>query len=788
MGDPRCRLGGATSARRGAAGRPRRSPARAAAIALALVFAVGAARPAAASGRAAFSVEVTAAAGETWRADALAAALRIDLVDDHLALAPPGGPAQLAVRGELAGEVLRYAIAHAAGAPARGELALRGADRRAIASALRDELRRVARPIEGPPIAPPIALPAPDVHAGALAALGALGALVGAPLALGAALLRGRRSALAQTRALRQCGLAVVAVIAAAWGLVAHGEHLPAASPLVMPLGGLAWGALVAAALPRVAPPLPGLHRVAQRELGAVAAAWLGAAARRAVAAAILALAATGALAALAAQLGSPPLITFGALAPALALAARLAGRATVEVLALRLDVELVDGDASASQPWHAQIRAYLVGYLRRANLAVDEHLLDRVRFLPGRLTAAGAAAGAEVVVYGGGLTHSRVVIERAALEHALAPYGRPHDHLVPRVSTLHWTHWSLGLVLPSEPEVKPASLADREPQTIEVEAARERSGLGEPPTLSGIIEPTALDPRTSYRPAEDPLWLDWDPGEEYDGTDAADKDYLFGALIRALGEVQRREDRGGTLALAWRRWIGPTAGGRLGGRVARALWAPGAARRAALGDVAAVLGGARHHLAQYLAWQLWRQEAQLTARAYVPELEQRSRALIAAIDRGEPAAPGAYLPAAATARARLAQLRGFLAPSAAPRTRRARVALGALGVAGAAAAATLAVQAVRYRDTWHARVADQDRAAAGSGSASAAPAPAPPPPASPAAPPPAAPAAPPPGSPAPSGARGLPAADPAAAPIERNPRSTPRGNPDGQGPPTSSR
>jgi hypothetical protein len=107
------------------------------------------------------------------------------------------------------------------------------------------------------------------------------------------------------------------------------------------------------------------------------------------------------------------------------------------------------------------------------------------------------------------------------------------------------------------------------------------------------------------------------------------------------------------------------------------------------------VLGGARHHLAQYLAWRLWRREDLTTARAYVPELEQRSRTIAAAIA----AAQGD-----AGLRARLARLCRFTAGGEPGRPRRRRLALAIALLAGASAVAALAAQAVLYHPIWEQR------------------------------------------------------------------------------------
>jgi hypothetical protein len=269
-------------------------------------------------------------------------------------------------------------------------------------------------------------------------------------------------------------------------------------------------------------------------------------------------------------------------------------------------------------------------------------------------------------------------------LELALAPTGRPHDYAAPRVSTLHWTQWNAGLVVPTEPGAKLASVEERQVHHLTDEGELVREPLGEPPTLAGIIEPEDLDPRKSYRPHEDPLWLDWDSGEEYDGTDAGDRDFLFGALVRALGDIQRGTARANTLVLAMRlrrplRWLD-------------ALGRP----FDALGDVHAALAGARHHLVQHLAYQKWHREDLLTARAYGPELEAASRTILA-------------LPDAATER-RLNTLAPLVRGAArVPPARWRKLALAGAIVVGAGGALVAVVDAVRYHATYQQRVEKPD-------------------------------------------------------------------------------
>jgi hypothetical protein len=495
-------------------------------------------------------------------------------------------------------------------------------------------------------------------------------------------------------------------------------EEPAATSSLVLLLaGGLAWGALIALCLPLVFPPLVGLHRAEHRELFPVMGAWLSVAMQRVVWVAIVSAPLVAGVWLVQPMFGVA--LAWGVVLPIAAIALRVVWIGVRRLVARRLDRELVDGVASVHNPWHAQVRAYLRGYLARANLDVDETLVDRMRFYPGREDEA-------IHAYAG-----RVVIGRAILERALAPYGRPHDFEMPRVSTLHWTHWNSGLVMATESDQKLATREDRDPSkhaTVE-EGVHERIALGEPPTFTGVVEPVALDPRTHYRPEDDPSWLDWDPGEEFDGTDAGDKDFLFGALVLAMGAVQRHEDA--TVSLWLRRLSTRSAVARViaaVGNIVDAVVGPlrrfFAAQTAALADVHATLAGARHHVAQYHAWRLWRRDDLLTSRAYVPELEATSRAIGRALDRedaqrrdarGERGGRGAERldvhrrdPEAMMLRRRIAQLRAFTEPLRAHGRVRRRVFVAFAMFAGIALVAVLAVQAVLYRATYEERIDEQ--------------------------------------------------------------------------------
>lgn len=645
-----------------------------------------------------------------WRGDALSQTLAADLADDQLApRAPPGcgGPCsdaalraagvELVMRAALdRGAAIDYelrALWPGAPPPVRGRLVLRGLDRTGFAGVLRDQLHRLARTTSDDAAALDQARPAQPAAppaAGATAQLGGVpgpgGIAVALAIALGVlatpilfGLVRDRRL-VARAAALRTLlGVASLGALGLAISAIDPGNG----DGVVRAAGGIAWGAFAAVALPVVVPPLVGLARIDYRELGRVLAAWCGLVIQRA-----LLVAAVYAPVALAVWRvgggagdgdGPPPVVL---ILPLALLAWRQWVRLVVAVTAERLDAALVDPAADAAG-WQAAVRGYLIGYVRRNGLSIDDDLLDRLIVLP--------ATGDEVCVYGGGATPTRLAIPRKMLELALAPAGRPHDYAAPRVSTLHWTEWNTGLVMATEAGAVIATREQRQPRDPDGDPGEQaREHIGEPPTLAGVIEPTALDPRKRYRPHDDPAWLDWDSGEDYDGTDAGDRDFLFGVLIGALAELQRHGDRLQTLALVLRR------GGRFTAPVGRLL--------ERLSDVAgdrhAALQGARHHLVQYLGWLAFQREELLTARAYAPELAAMSRRVLGEL-AGPVAATARPSPAAARARHRLGQLAGFVEGAPPTRARWRRLAVAGAVLAGAGAAALAVADAVRYHATY---------------------------------------------------------------------------------------
>jgi hypothetical protein len=617
-----------------------------------------------------FSVEVSAA--ESWRADALATVLRTDLADEQQTY---GDRPDLVVRIAIEPDGLHYELralwAHAP-APIRGVIEL-GATRVDVAGVLRDRMHRLARTAHRELVVSAIELPSAGM---VLLALAGLLVLLALPLVI---VSRSRRGGVrAALPALREAAISIAIASAVALGLALVGD-VPNVEGIVVGAGGLAWGTWLVATFPIVFPPLVGLWRVEHEALPRVLRLWFVVIVMRAAAVAAL----YGPVAVMTwlagDALGLAPAAIAALAIPLALIAVRLWIRVGVGVAAVALDRALVDESADVAG-WDAATRGYLIGYHRRNGLPLDEHLLSRVRIVAGR--------GDDIAVYGGGLTDSRIVIPTKLLELALAPAGRPHDYAAPRVSILSWTHWNVGLVMASEPGAAGATREQRQPGQLAVEGEYERMLIGEPPTLAGIVEPATLDERKDHRPHDDPMWLDWDPGDEYDGTDAGDRDFLFGLLVHALGQIRRHEERMSTLRLLAKPWLARAP--KPLRDVSRVL----SRAPASLADEHTALGGARHHLVQHLAWQLWHREDLLTARAYAPELVLTTRRVCT-----EPAARAPHDPELARRITRLAAYTD-LGPGVAPAraTRWGRFALAAVALTGVGLATVAIVDAVTYQ------------------------------------------------------------------------------------------
>ena len=665
--------------------------------------------------------------GETvWRAGALQRTLVQDLqgIPEIDVIESPAGEPDIVLRGTLDGDRLAYRIYLPGRAPARplarGSIALRGIDRAQVTRELRRALDSVveqssaleesAARSSGPAAAPAV-LASPPEPAVILAISIAVACFLALPLCIGAVARRsGKPRPMTALTSFRVIPIVWIGIAAIGYGLASSGHRISPESWPISVVGGLAWGWLAALVLPAIFPSMGGLHRIEYSDLFRVSSAWLIVSLERAVVVGLFYLPFAVALWLINRAIELDDYVAVAAVIPIGGLVARLWYLSLVESLSLWLDSRLVartedeSGDEKShdsEDPWTEAARAYFMGYVRRAGWPADDNLVDGMEILPGH--------GDRIITYGGGLTHSRVVIGIDLLKMALAPCGRPHDYAAPRVSRLQWDEWNAGLVVPVEMYATVPSKEQRQPRHTTVPGETERVPLGQPPTLASYVEPDPLDLREAHRPTDDPLWLDWDPGEEHDGTDPSDKDFLFGALVRELGVVRRGDQHAPTIVLAIGLWLGSGSSLAALSRIVGWIGAPYrmlfARYRAVIGDGFATFNFAHNHLVQYLAWRFWQRDDVLTARAYAPELEQQSADIFAIL--GRESTGGESGEADQDLRDRLLWLSEH--GSKPVRSRRSliarRLALAGLALAGLIAIAAAVKQASDYHPTYIERI-----------------------------------------------------------------------------------
>ena len=268
-------------------------------------------------------------------------------------------------------------------------------------------------------------------------------------------------------------------------------------------------------------PPLDGLERVPHGDLVRILKTWCLAAAERLV---VLAIGYGGLLVLLVwlgDELAVSALWTGLVIAPAGLWLAQLWLGAWVECIAARLDRRMVEGVPSSENPWSGEVADYLMGYVRRTGWDLDPALLRPVVFLPGKRVRG------DVVVYGGGVTHVRIVIDRELLVMAMGPLIEGKSDEKP----VAWPDWTLAQVGP----------AGRRDATHEARARKQkpsypgmqRKPLGQPATLLGYVPPAPgeLVPLISDNPqdlaivrkllSEHYPWFAPDPDEDRrDGSD----------------------------------------------------------------------------------------------------------------------------------------------------------------------------------------------------------------------------------------------------------------------------
>jgi hypothetical protein len=485
--------------------------------------------------------------------------------------------------------------------------------------------------------------------------------------------------------------------------------HPPRIVGLLSPVAaGTLWGVFVLATAFWLLAPLRGLERIRHDALWPVLRSWAALCLLRTAAlfsayAPLIVLAVNTSRA-----IGFPERLTLAFVVPAAGLLTHFWLLSLVDHLSLFLDAHLVSGPPAPRNPWHATIKRYFLGYVRRNVVEIDRKVLDETLFLPG--------VNAEVVCYGGGFAPPRIVAGAKPLETALGEL--PDEEEVPH-RTANTDELPVGFVLPSMDPAEDLALlerADERRRKLALAPTRQRAHmprlLGENATLLGWVlpqpVPIGIPPVSDTHEDFGAVRLELSgqysafavDDDEVDDTDPKQKDFLFGALLRQIGVVARHDVYFATLALSW-----DLVSSRAGW-FSQVLRAPLtlyerflAAPAANVADAYAALNSGLHHLVQYLCFLRGTGESLLTARADVPRLVGTSRIMVTEVQRSEPSAQERHA-LNATLRDRVVWLTSvFHGQLFRGRLRWGRV---LVGVAVAAVACFLAVQSISQAVAYH--------------------------------------------------------------------------------------
>jgi hypothetical protein len=412
------------------------------------------------------------------------------------------------------------------------------------------------------------------------------------------------------------------------------------APQLLVPLGaGMLWGAFVLVNAGWVFAPIHGLGQIRHDVLWPLLRAWAVLSFMRATLL-ILYVPALWLTVRACAAIPLPDFLTYGFALPAVGLLVYFWLLTLVDNLALFLDVAMVLGPATPRNPWHGTIKRYFRGYVRRHGVELDARLLDRTLFLPAVLP--------NIISYGGGFARPRILVGEQPRDAALG--GLPDENEFPERS-VNPEELPLGFLVPAldAPDggdvtrLAQERAAESRRYALTTAAARPRHPsprlVGESATLLGWVLPQSggegiplisnnSDDFAVVKSLLTEHYAAFERGlddDEVDDTDPSQKDFLFGALIREMGALARRDSFVATIGYSL-----IIASSRL----TRALVRPPIAfyerflstPAARVADAYAALNAGLHHLIQYLVFLRNHDDAPLTARANVPRLMQTSR------------------------------------------------------------------------------------------------------------------------------------------------------------------
>ena len=244
------------------------------------------------------------------------------------------------------------------------------------------------------------------------------------------------------------------------------------------------------------------------------------------------------------------------------------------------LDAYLIEGKADENNLWHAPIKRYFIGYLKRMGISFDRNLINRVLFLPSTLDT--------VVTYGGGFSHSRLCIPKDLLLLAMV---EPEPIIEQTVTHERSEDSLLGLTLPTLKRktslqhtreyflkrLKPTTAAsikkreslreqtlmkslffhdshsEREMTNFNIQHFEHISGLIVPKDHKQSV-PLIADNQEDFAVVEELLtehhskYHEFHEDDEYDETNPRDLDFLFGIILSEMGRIQRNEHWSHTL------------------------------------------------------------------------------------------------------------------------------------------------------------------------------------------------------------------------------------------------
>ncbi len=416
---------------------------------------------------------------------------------------------------------------------------------------------------------------------------------------------------------------------------------------LLPTLGGVLWGTFALVFFRLALPPLWGMARVHHQTLGPLLGTWIVVCCVR-----TLLLVVAYAPIMLAAYFGLPKLgldadiLLFLGL-PGAGLLSYIWNETVIDNMSLFLDSHFVDGQVDPSNAWNRTAKRYFGGYLKRLGVEIADKTLHDLLILRGVRDG--------VFVYGGGFSKTRVVVSSVVLETAL---GSVDERRSAERQDFGFTDWHRGAVVPlSVLNHKRIKKLHQKRKKLEraylrhsVNAKRGQDTaprlLGQHVTHLGSISPqTAGDSlplisndREDFKVVRELLTEHYAAfeqggyGDEYDDTDPTQKDFLFGVLLRAVGESRRFDTFFLTADLVFKAWFVDSSmwWSRLARFLHRVYERVKPLHGTLIADAYVALNHGRDHLIQYLAYTLNHDNASaFTVRADAPHLQQTSYGLL---------------------------------------------------------------------------------------------------------------------------------------------------------------